>query len=233
MNKFLKQEYDKFKDKTTIKLVNPIAARPSKHATIYCSEDDTTVDFRHISTPEFKSLVIDLKTITSRDTNLCAGKLWLIIDDNQRYTLEANENYTDSFGESLQDVSCFYEVSTELLKSICDAKSIEIRLTAQSDAEYADFSIPKFQWAACVMYNEIVDNTAYNDVIQQGSSINPFEKSENAEPDIEGLKKKSVISLWLISASIILCFVPFVTAILQIILLFFLIKIYSEVKRIK
>ena len=171
MNKFLKQDYDKFKDKTTTTLVNPISVKRSEeHSTMWISEK-SDFNLRHISMPDLNTLVMDIHTNISRTDDLGAGNLLMIIDDSQRYTLKAHESYSSPY-ETIKKTSCWYEISTDLLKAICDAQTIDLRITAQDDSKYADLYIEKntLQWAAKVMYNAIVDNTAYLDELQVQTS---------------------------------------------------------------
>ena len=186
MNKFLKQEYDKFKDKTTTTLVNPISVKPSEeHSTIWISEK-SDFNLRHINMPDLNSLVMDIHTNISREDDLGAGNLLMIIDDSQRYTLKAHESYSSPY-ESIKKISCWYEISTDLLKAICDAQTIDLRITAQDDNKYADLYIEgnHLQWAARVMYNGIIDDTAYIENIENfvpsTYSKLPESKSNNKE----------------------------------------------------
>lgn len=197
MNKYLKQEHDKFKDKTIIQLTDLIPAKCLEESSIWAS-DDSKVNLRHISMPELKALVLDFETTISGQDDLGAGKLLMIIDDNQRYTLEAHESYATTY-ESIKEVSCWYDIPMELLKSICDAKSIDIRFTAQNDTKYVDVIIPKLQWAAKVMYNEIVDNTAYLEEIQENEEI-ITDKNKEEDKEVREDKEVSFIStklLWI------------------------------------
>ena len=167
MNKFLKQDYDKFKDKTTTTLVNPISVKRSEeHSTMWISEK-SDFNLRHISMPDLNTLVMDIHTNISRTDDLGAGNLLMIIDDSQRYTLKAHESYSSPY-ESIKKISCWYEISTDLLKAICDAQTIDLRITAQDDNKYADLYIEgnHFQWAAWVMYNGLIDSNAYVENIQ-------------------------------------------------------------------
>ncbi len=199
MNKFLKQDYDKFKDKTTTTLVNPISVKRSEeHATMWISEK-SDFNLRHISMPDLNTLVMDINTTISRTDDLGAGNLLMIIDDCQRYTLKAHESYSSPY-ESITKVSCWYEISIDLLKAICDAQTIDLRITAQDDSKYADLYIEgnHLQWAARVMYNGLIDSNAYLENIQTfvtkvSKSQSDNDKSQSDNGASFGLKFISIL----------------------------------------
>jgi len=181
MNKFVKTEYDKFKQKTVVELKEEIEL-DTKNSTMYMLSPK--IGFRQIKLEnEPDTLVMDIVATSKNGLNLANGQLQLIADD-RHLSFEPHESFSDPYLDSFHIESDWYKLDQGDLKIICDANSLEVRVT--NGDEHADLSlIDKLQWGARVMYNALYDNTAYvNEILTPG---NMKEQKEYIEKHKSGL----------------------------------------------
>ena len=119
-------------------------------------------DFRYVDVAENSpTLIIDLAAISKIELNLKEGELTLLLNDNERLTLNPHENYSEPYLESYHIESNWYALTEEELKTLCDANSIEMRVT--NGHEYADIATEDVQLLARRFYNAVIDDMAYTD----------------------------------------------------------------------
>ena len=195
-NKFVKVDYDKFNSKTVTRTDPELSLG-----------DAFYLIFRHISMPEGDNLVIDVETSHSDWFFLRNGNVILNINNVENITLTPHENYskvTNTFGYTSCKESCWYAISQEQLKKICDADSVDIKITGDksfyvfegdksqiliiytyktkdsfehSRSKKVNFSIMQY---AQLMYNACFDNEAYL------NSLNEMERaSERATQEMQ------------------------------------------------
>ena len=159
VNKFFKSEYDKFKQKLEV-TYNGELELETLNATMRLIK--SKFDFRYVDVAENSpTLIIDLAAISKIELNLKEGELTLLLNDNERLTLNPHENYSEPYFESYHIESNWYALTEEELKTLCDANSIEMRVT--NGHEYADISTEDVQLLARRFYNAVIDDMAYTD----------------------------------------------------------------------
>ena len=166
MNKFVKSDYDRFKQKKVVELKDEIQLNTSNTTMMLL---EPKVGFRQISIEDQPSvLVIDFTATSRNGLNLSNGELLMILD-GKHLSFKPNESFSDPYLDSFHIESNWYEISKDDLKAICDATSFEVRVTNGND--YADLSsLEKMQWGARVMYNALFDKTAYaNAILKPGN----------------------------------------------------------------
>ena len=160
MNKFVKSEYDQLKQRRDIRLKDEIILVVKKGTMdlIY-----SKIDFRQVTIKDKDNLlVIDLTANSRNGVNISNGELQMVVD-GEHYSLEPHESYSTDYLGDWHIESDFYVIDEAYLKSICDAKTLSVRVT--NGEEYADFSssieMQRMQRGARVMYNALFDKTAY------------------------------------------------------------------------
>ena len=187
MNKFVKSEYDQFKQKKVIKLKEEIKLDSQATSMMLLSPK---IGFRQVTVANNPStLVMDFTATSISGLHLSNGELQMIVD-GKHYSFEPHESYSEPYLEKYHIESDWYEINEAYLKSICDAKTIALRVT--NGDEYADItSMEKMQWGARAMYNALFDKTAY---------VNEILKVANLKEQKEYIKKyrKRLIWAWVL-----------------------------------
>ena len=172
-NKFLKVDYDKFASKTVTSMKDEYDVRA----------DVITVKarLRHVSMPNLDSLVLDLNYVGDSWFFLRYGDLTININDVENIVLEAHESYTDTYStyDSCRCVeSDWYELNQELLKKICDAKSIDFKIAGSTTYDIANGN--RFIKYAQKFYNGFYDEEAYKEVLEEPKKTTPSETSSSS-----------------------------------------------------
>lgn len=125
---------------------------------------------RVVKMPDTDSLVVELKSSQKR-TALGLSDLVIIADD-ETITLTAFGNkskreYFNSYDQDGTDVeSCYYELSKENLATICNCKSIAMKLYSSNENSKIG-NTNAFAVYCKLFYNAVYDNTAYTDVVSK------------------------------------------------------------------
>jgi hypothetical protein len=167
---FITSEYDKFKNKTTVECAYPFIIQNAYNTA-------TTIRFRHLKTPSYNSLVLDALHIGSDWMFIRDGDIIFNIDNKHNITLQPHENFTNTLKYNLNiysktvqvnlkgsdsvhcEESVYYEFPVELLKSICDAQSVDIRISG--DSTYISANANQFILYCQKFYNAVIDSNAY------------------------------------------------------------------------
>lgn len=164
MAQFIKKTYNKFEGKTTMEGMPCLMEQRGKIQWFF--------SLRRIMTPEFDDVVIDIHHYSPDWFFLRDGKLIFNIDDSKNIVLNPHESYTDVGSQQggfenqptvVTEESCFYELSIEELKQICDAKHLDIQVTGDSEEKQMDGEM--FRLYACSFYNMVYDNSIYKDAM--------------------------------------------------------------------
>lgn len=159
VNKFFLTDYDKFNQKLTVEIREPLEVK-SIDGNLAIIQ--TNIAFRYVYVDEkFSALVIDIKIVSKAGLSTEKGELLLLLDETTRLNLRANKSYSEPYLQEYYVESNFYRITEDELKSLCDARVIEMRITNGDD--YHDLTTEGLQVAARRFYNAVVDNTAYTD----------------------------------------------------------------------
>lgn len=178
MAQFITKKNNKFENKTTTEGM-PCLVEKQGHTRWY-------FDLRQISTPEGDDLVIDIHHFSPDWFFLRNGNLIFNLDGKKNIALDAHESYSDVGKEQgafeqestvVTEEDCFYELSKEQLKEICDASHVDIQVTGDSKQKEMDGSI--FQLYARAFYNSVFDNSLYK------GSLSSFQEVYNKWKRIE------------------------------------------------
>ena len=162
---FITQTYDKFAEKTTTE------SNPKKVKLGEIGSYRFQIGIRHVKSPDFESLLFDVLLNTKEWLFIRSGKM-IIKAGVERFEIEANENYSNVLGYSGDvdlgmEESAFYRIDKPILESICEADSVEIRISGDS---YCDFDGPKldnFKLMCKQFYNNFYDSSKYTDSLEQ------------------------------------------------------------------
>lgn len=193
MNKFVKSEYDQFNKKKVISLKDEIKLDATAPKMMLLSSE---IGFRQVTIKDNPSiLVMDFIATSLNGLNISNGELQMIVD-GEHYSFAPNQSFSDPYLSNYHIESDWYEINEAYLKSICDAKTLAVRVT--NGNEYADLSsLEKMQWGARVMYNALFDKTAYVNEILAVSNLK--EQQEYVEK-----YKSKLIWTWVIGIVMIL-----------------------------
>lgn len=127
MEQFIKKEVDKFKDKTTTRTMPKMFSFNN-----YLGAPE--LNLRHISLGDgSEALLIDVTYIGKDWVFLRNGELIINFNDSINVNLKANESYSIVLkGQGQVKESVYYFISKNVLKDICDAEKIDLRLSADS-----------------------------------------------------------------------------------------------------
>lgn len=176
MVEFVTFEEDKFKKQTTYKCSRRLRLNGSNLRFWRRSCD---LKYRRIVImPDLDSLVMDICIADNNDwTHFSDGQIILLID-GEAVTLEAHENWHRCVNviksNTLSHIeSCYFEMSKELLKRICDSKSFCMKLYAGNVSIEVD-NVNKVVVYSKLFYNAVYDNSAYTDVVEKEKSLGEF-----------------------------------------------------------
>ena len=162
---FITQTYDKFAEKTTT------VSNPKKVKLGDIGSYRFQIGIRHVKSPDFESLIFDVLLNTQEWLFIRSGKM-IIKAGVERFEIEANENYSNVLGHAGNvdlgmEESAFYSIDKTIIESICEADSVEIRISGDS---YCDFEGPKldnFKLMCKQFYNNFYDSSKYTNALEQ------------------------------------------------------------------
>lgn len=159
VNKYFSLNYDKFKQKLTVDIKEAVEFKQIEGSMLIL---EPKIGFRFVYTNEESSvLMIDFEAVSKRGLNLKNGELLLLIDETKRLSLTPHENYSESHLQEFHIESDWYAITEDELKSLCEARIIEMRIT--NGNEYQDLATDGLQLAARRFYNAVIDDMAYTD----------------------------------------------------------------------
>ena len=159
-NRFLKVDYDKFSNKTVTSMKDEyrVGANALKFRAM----------LRHVSMPDIDSLVLDLNYDGLEWFFLSHGNLTININDVENIVLEPHESYTDTY-TGYEDCHCvesdWYQLDQDLLKKICDAKTLDFKIAGATTYDIAKGN--RFIEYAQKFYNGFYDEDAYKEVVAE------------------------------------------------------------------
>ncbi len=164
-NNFVEIINDKFKNKTTTKMKTKFCLKNSG----LIDKDSFVIGLRHVSMPAGDILVLDINYDGDDWFFLRQGELIININNVENMVLKPKESYTDTY-TSYHDVHCvesdYYELTQEQLKRICEANTIDIKISGAQEEKI--FQANLFIMYAQRFYNAFYDNNAYQDSLKGG-----------------------------------------------------------------
>ncbi len=164
-NNFVEIINDKFKNKTTTKMKTKFCLKDSG----LIDKDSFVIGLRHVSMPAGDILVLDINYDGDDWFFLRQGELIININNVENMVLKPKESYTDTY-TSYHDVHCvesdYYELTQEQLKRICEANTIDVKITGRDHFEV--FHVNKFIIYARQFYNAVYDSNAYQESLKMG-----------------------------------------------------------------
>lgn len=164
MAQFIKKTYNKFEEKTTTEGMPCLMEQRGKVQWFF--------NLRRITTPDFDDVVVDIHHYSPDWFFLRNGKLFFNIDNAKNIILSPHESYTDVGSQQggfenqptvVTEENCYYELSLEELKEICEAKHLDIQVTGDSEEKQMDGEM--FRLYACAFYNMVFDNAVYHNAM--------------------------------------------------------------------
>ena len=159
-NRFLKVDYDKFANKTVTSMKDEYNVR--------ANVIKLKAMLRHVSMPDLDSLVLDLNYDGLEWFFLSHSNLTININDVENIVLEPHESYTDTY-TGYEDCHCvesdWYQLDQELLKKICDAKTLDFKIAGATTYDIAKGN--RFIEYAQKFYNGFYDEDAYKEVVAE------------------------------------------------------------------
>ena len=154
-NRFLKVDYDKFANKTVTSMKDEYNVSDSGVIMLKAM-------LRHVSMPDLDSLVLDLDYVGPEWFFLRNGNLTININDVENVVLKPHQSYTNNH-YCLCVESDWYQLDQELLKKICDAKSLEFKISGAKVYDIVNGN--RFIEYAQKFYNGFYDEEAYKEVV--------------------------------------------------------------------
>lgn len=164
-NNYVKVENDKFNNKTVTTMKKPYRLTKTTLGGLY------HLTLRHVSAPSHDSLLIDVYYQGFDWAFLRNGSMIININNVENIELEAHESYSDTMtvGESVECVeSDYYEINQEILKKICDAQSVDIKIAGSNTEKVKEAN--QFIEYARHFYSDFYDENAYKDSDSSSSS---------------------------------------------------------------
>lgn len=177
-NKFINVEHDKFTNSTTTQMWS---AYPIPRFDPPESSPDLQVYIEHFSSPNAEDLTLRLYYRDISDSEgwffLRSGKFIININGVENIELEPHEVYAEvkavTTWESEKCCECdYYFISQELLKKICDAKTVDFKIIG--GRQVVESSVNSFIIYAQRFYNGFYDENAYVEALEEQD----FEKKE-------------------------------------------------------
>lgn len=162
-NKYISVYYDKFENKRET-LLNYACGL---YVNEYNKNDYLNLIIRHISFPGEDGLLLDLNYSGDDWFFLRSGILIININNIENIELDPHESYAETYntGYSFKcKESDFYIINQEILKKICDAKSVEIKVTGKSVWVLNANGLIRY---AQIFYNGFYDENAYWDALKE------------------------------------------------------------------
>ena len=144
--RFIKQDFDKFNNKSTSELVWPTKFS-KKYISIWWNAGDSTVKdykgmeidltLRHVKTPDIETCLIDYMYLGGDWMFLRNGNMIINLDGTENIKLEAKESNTD-VGVGFRNAVCeigFYSISKEELKKFRANNGVKIIRALTSDKQ--------------------------------------------------------------------------------------------------
>jgi len=174
MAEFVSIQEDKFQNKTSYQNTKNLNLDFQSEWII-----EALFNYRRIVVmPDRDELLFDMQ-VTAWCTDwphLNQGQIILMID-GRSVTLSPCENWHDCEthdGKTTYKESCYYIISKDLLKRICDSKSFGMKLYGgNGDAEISN--VNAIVVYSKLFYNVVYDSTAYTDVV--ANALNEFTRS--------------------------------------------------------
>lgn len=187
-NKFIKVDYDKFEDERKTTMIYPYVlwynAKPIEHGNTDREKRarvmyDQFVEYicaeiTHMSLPEEDSLYIDIVTRLDRWYSLSSGYFVLNINGVENIRLEPEKIYSD-IRNDLHRESCCYEINQEILQKICEAKSVDFKISGRDDSFVVNAN--EFITYARRFYNGFYDENAYLDSLNESEEVKEVNSS--------------------------------------------------------
>ena len=159
-NRFIKVDYDKFTNKTVTSMKDEYDVKANVL--------NFKAMLRHVSLPDFDSLLLDINYDGLDWFFLRNGNLIINIDDTENIVLEPHESYADTY-TGYSDCHCvesdFYELNQEILKKLCDAKTLDFKISGATTYDIANGN--RFIKYAQKFYNGFYDEEAYKEVVAE------------------------------------------------------------------
>lgn len=184
--RFIKQDFDKFKDKTTTDLVYP-SKFTKRYISVWFNAGSSDVkdykgfemsfSMRHVKAPDLDIALIDYLYLGADWFFLRNGHMIINIDGTENMTLEPHESNTDvgvGYYNAVQEIG-FYQITKEQLKKICDAKTIDVRVAGgnsyheinnkanQENVEKSILPGDKFLFMCRAFYSGLYDDSSYSE----------------------------------------------------------------------
>ncbi len=159
MNCLVKEDYDRFKQTRTIIGKKLIEAEIIDSSIFFHGLSFT---FGHESTPDHSSNVLGI-AVGRKEGLGSKCELQLIIDNSKRFFIPLSLTTSNNCGELISDVYVC-KLTDSNLKTICEASTIEMRISNGND--YLEASTNELKLTARILYNTVVDETAYKQEIE-------------------------------------------------------------------
>jgi hypothetical protein len=149
---FVAETYDKFEDKRTTRLALPASLNNAFYSNFKTWTENEIkhysgftfyLTYRHVKTPDVDALVLDYNYEGEDWGWVRDGKLIINIDGTTNITLTPVETDTStgfSYYNGVNEVG-YYNITPEELSTICNANSLEIKITGQKFSFTLDNSI--------------------------------------------------------------------------------------------
>lgn len=174
--RFLVQTFDKFNSRTDTSWKDPYANKTigAKWSTWFWEMSSgygeakyssyISLKLRYIQVPNFDSLVLDYKYFSKNWMFLRNGNIIINLDGGDNIVLKPHESDADVRDGGRIQENGLWSISKAELKKICDADSIEVRISgATSYFELKAKGLLKFRFMCRSFYSDLYGDNTYDD----------------------------------------------------------------------
>jgi hypothetical protein len=155
------------------------------------SKSKLSLSLRHVKTPEVDAIVFDYDFTANDWMFLRNGTMIVNLNGVDNIELKPIEAETDVRNGGRCNEVGIYNISKENLKRICDANSIEVRVSGGSSyLELKDKGLLKFQFMCRSFYSDLYDDHSYDNWI---NSIIPPESEAKSRGNFVKQNKKNLL----------------------------------------
>lgn len=175
--KFINVEFDKFNNKTTTRTLplNKYRSQTCILWTMDMGENQQNYslasNIRHIKTPDQDTLVFDFDLMGENWMFFRNGTIQIVCD-TENINIDANESFSDVVtGRGIRE-NVYYIINKEILKKICDANDLSIRVNGDKYVEIDKNGIAAFQIMCQQFFNNFYDDKLYLDSLSKSAKNN-------------------------------------------------------------
>lgn len=175
--KFISVDFDKFNNKTTTRTL-PLNKYRTQSCIVWDMDAGTNnrnyslaTNIRHIKTPDQDMLLLDFDLMGESWMFFRRGNIQIVCD-TENIDIKANESFSDTISGGGIEENFYYIIDQKILKKLCDAKDLSVRLNGDKYVEIGAKGTKYFQRMCQQFYNNFYDDGLYLDSLSKSAKNN-------------------------------------------------------------